>query len=88
MSEKQDPVRVVFRKWNKRNGGGIIALFPDLKERSGLVPSYEHVGQHGGADYNGVISQTTLAAPEEYADLKRELESNPYNYNLKVVKRA
>lgn len=82
--------RVVFRKWYKKeHGSEVIALFPDdLDPRTGLVQSYEHVGQHGGASYTAVIGNTKPAMPEEYADLKRELESYPYDYNLKVVKRA
>lgn len=87
--------RVVFRKWKKNDGSwgsdGIIALFPldhcDL-DNEALCNSFEHVGQHGGADYDGVIRQTVPATPEEYADLKREIESPPYNYKLRVCKRA
>lgn len=84
------PTRVVFRKWyRKEDGNSVIALFPDQQDpRTGTVESYEHVGQHGGADYIGVVSRTRLATPEEYADLKRELESVPYHYQLRVVKRA
>jgi hypothetical protein len=84
---KQPVTRVVFRKWNRKNGT-VIALFPDIGHAPGLVSSYEHVGQHGGADYSGVINHTKPATPDEYADLKKELESAPYNYNLRVVKRA
>jgi hypothetical protein len=81
----EDPTLVVFRKW-RDHYGGIIALFPEDVD-GGFCSSYEHVGQHGDASYSGVIRQTTPATPEEYADLKRELESAPYNYDLRVVKR-
>lgn len=83
------PVRVVFRKWNQRNGGGVIALFPDLiaNHFNGTHESYEHVGQHGGASYDMVIASSKPATPEEYSALKRELEGVPYHYQLKVIKR-
>lgn len=80
---------VIFRVW-RGEGGGVIALFPELIEyvRSGQhCTCYEHVGQHGTADYAGVISRTRPAKPKEYADLKRELEAAPYHYRLIVRKR-
>lgn len=78
-----DPTLVVFRRWGN---GDIIALFPALQDRT-YCESYEHVGQHGLAYYSGVISMTKPALPDEYAALKRELESAPYNYVLRVIKR-
>jgi len=77
---------VVFRKWGKNNGGGILALFPHIDEGNYLCLSYEHIGQHGGADYRGCISITKPAKPEEYADLQKELEN--IGYNLIIRKRA
>jgi hypothetical protein len=78
---------VVFRKWNQKNGSGIIALFPELPSDTYgyYVLSYEHIGQHGGADYQGVISRTVPATPEESSDLVKELES--LGYNLAICKR-
>ncbi len=74
--------RVVFRKW--RIGCGIIALFPD-ETYTYNVGSYTHIGQHGEADYRHVMKNTIPATPEEYAGLKKELES--IGYQLTVVKR-
>jgi hypothetical protein len=82
---------VIFRQWRtKRDGHGVIALFPyEPHDHSGVMcSSYEHVGQHGGADLAGVISRTELARPEAYAALKRELESAPYGYDLTVLRRT
>jgi hypothetical protein len=77
--------RVIFRKW-RTGGPGVIALFPDIQfGRRGLVQSYMHVGQHGPANYPLVIRGTTPAKPEEYADLKAELER--IGYVLKIAKR-
>lgn len=67
---------VVFRKWP---AGQVLALFPQLKEKgAGMCLSYEHVGQHSGADFVGCMHATTAATPEEYAALKRELERIGY----------
>lgn len=81
------PVKVIFRKW--RRTGKIIALFPEeLWNKSDYtVASYMHCGQHGGADYATVISRTTLAKQDEYADLLKELEQVGYN-NLKVMQKC
>lgn len=77
---------VVFRKWKR--SGDIIALFPHeewIVPNKILVMSYEHIGQHGGADYSLVIKQTVPATEKEYAELKNELEN--IGYKLKVIKR-
>lgn len=79
--------RVVFRKW--KDTGNILALFPDLpSDPAGMCcMSYEHAG-HGGATYSHCIEKTVAATEEEYASLKKELESDPYNYNLRVFRRC
>ena len=80
---------VIFRKWPKREGGTIIALFPceagSYDEYT--CSSYMHVGQHGIADPRQCINATRAAKPAEYADLQKELESAPYGYRLKVYRR-
>jgi hypothetical protein len=80
--------KVIFRKWKDDGHGDIIALFPELpSDLHGVYcDSYEHVGQHGGADYYGVIKMTKLATPAEYASLKDELEG--MGYELEVLKKA
>lgn len=72
----------VFRKYKD---GEIIALFPAEKwnRHDYTCTSYVHVGQHGAADYSHVVSKTTLATPEEYADLKAELERIGYELDIK-----
>lgn len=86
---------VVFRVWLGDDGGDVIALFPYVQGSPGFCDSYQHIGQHGSADYIGLVGggwgrgrRTRPAKPEEYAGLKRELESEPYKYRLKVVKRV
>jgi hypothetical protein len=79
-----DKTKVIFRKWRD---GTIDAIFPELPaNRNGLdCVAYAHVGQHGAADYQGVISQTKPALPDEYAPLLTELTR--IGYALDVVKR-
>lgn len=80
-------VEVMFRKFRY----GVIALFPCEPGTIGNPAhclSFEHVGQHGPADLAGVIEVTRPAAPGEYAALKRELESAPYDYLLTVRERT
>ncbi len=46
-----------------------------------------HIGQHGAADYAGVITSTKPAREDEYRNLLTELEQIGYE-NLNIVKRA
>lgn len=77
--------RVIFRKWGKANGGGVIALLPDVEANPGQVMMYEHIGQHGEGSPN-IIGITKLAKPEEYASLLSELKSIGYD-GLRVMER-
>lgn len=67
-------VKVIFRKFKN---GEIIALFPEIVGRR-YVSSYMHLGQHSDADYSHVVQGTTLATPDEYMELKKELEKIGY----------
>jgi hypothetical protein len=84
--ETEPPTKVIFRKW--KHSDDIIALFPEIPaDNTGfLMQSYEHAGQHGGADPFIVYDKTTPAKPDEYDVLKAELEE--IGYNLRVVQRA
>ena len=74
---------VVFRVW--KDHPSTIALFPDkpADRYNILCQSYERLGQHGGADYEGTMLATRKAKPEEYADLLSELESIGYRLTIK-----
>lgn len=76
MTAKNETVtRVVFRKFDD---GEVIALFPEMEwDNQGLITSYLHNGQHGGASRT-LTRDTSLASLEEYADLKKELEGQGY----------
>ena len=78
--------KVVFRRFQD---GDIIALFPEeAADYRGNCKSYMHVGQHGAADYDGLIRITKQATPEEYASLVKELTNAPYHYDLDIRQRA
>jgi len=82
-SKQEQPADdVVLRRWRK--GGAVIALFPELPATmDGLVTSYQHVGQHGAADYRHVMSRTVPVpvgeADQERNDLLDEFRSIGYN---------
>jgi hypothetical protein len=86
MTESEPEVDVVFRIWPKREGGDVIALMPYEPHNDRFCTSYQHVGQHGGAYYAGVIRDTKPATPDEYAPLLRELRQ--IGYRVRVIKRA
>jgi len=77
---------VLFRRW--KDSGNVIALFPeipaDLNGRYCL--SYEHVGQHGAADFHSVVQQTLPVTSKRCADLAQELTE--IGYDLKPIQRA
>lgn len=77
---------VIFRRW--RDTGDIIALFPELPSdyRGHFCDAYEHVGQHGGADFLGIIQATRPVTDADAKDLIEELTR--IGYRLKPIKRA
>lgn len=84
---KVQTIPVIFRNWvGKGSEGEIIAVFPTLSEGHNLWRCYQHVGQHGTCN-RWITWKTSPAYPEEYADLKRELESSPYYYRLRVIQK-
>lgn len=67
MTDNQQTTPVVLRAW--RTGGGVFALFPTLPsdEHGRYCNAYEHVGQHGGADYRLCIRTSRPATAMEGA---------------------
>lgn len=87
--QDDDETPVIFRAKKERGFPlEVTAVFPcepsDLTGHN--MTCYAHVGQHGGCALPWYWS-TRAAKPEEYADLKAELEGAPYGYRLKVYKR-
>ena len=86
MKKNTDETVVVFRKFKEKNAlGDVIALFPELDEGRGMCASYMHVGQHSAASYDGLLCMTQPAQPQEYEELKAELEK--IGYKLKIRRR-
>lgn len=85
---KENTTPVVFRVWNACPCD-IIALFPALAadNQGYYCESYQHVGQHGPADYKGCIKTTRPATKKEAAPLLAELRRIGYG-DLQVVERA
>lgn len=78
-------MKVVFRIYPD---GQVIALFPEESDkRTGGTMSYMHIGQHGDADYHGVIQQTKPATEAQYLPLFNELKSIGYK-DLQVRQKA
>jgi hypothetical protein len=84
--EEKTFTRVVFKMTPKdvHSDRECIAFLLDCDANPGHILSYMHVGQHSDASV-GFCVACHLATPDEYADLKTELES--IGYELKVCKR-
>jgi hypothetical protein len=72
--------RVAFRVFDE---GDVIALMiddfhPDTPE---IIMSYQSIGQHGMA-HRDLLDELDKATPEEYADLKDELERIGYEFEV------
>lgn len=78
---------VLFRA-NREDGQTFItAVFPcEPYDQGDSMICYAHVGQHGVCSPEW-YRETTWARPEEYESLKKELESAPYGYRLKIYSR-
>jgi hypothetical protein len=92
--QDKDVTIVVFRKWKKVEEPSmplhdVIALFPEIPADyvGQLCQSFVWVGQHGGADYHAVISQTVPATKKDYTELKNYLEKER-GYKFKVIQKA
>lgn len=84
MTTDTEKTAVIFRMWRAKPKT-CLALFPYEDAGRGFCNSFEHIGQHGGADFGICRKLTRPATPAEYADLKAELES--IGYNLQVITR-
>lgn len=77
-----EKTKVIFRYWR----GEVIALFPEIPSDSYMwfnCLSYMHMGQHSAASPRIIIYNSRPATPDEYADLKQELESIGYDLDVR-----
>jgi hypothetical protein len=84
----ETPVLFRVHRYPKTHGAEVTAVMPaEPADCAGkYMTCYAHVGQHGACDY-GWYRLTRPATPQEYEDLKRELESEPYGYRFRVYQR-
>ena len=61
----------------------VFALLPYEISSGYYVVTYQHNGQHSGADYKNCILQSKPAVLEQYNNLFKEMTN--LGYNLKVV---
>jgi hypothetical protein len=81
--EEKEKTRVVFCLIpNEPQKDEVIAFLYDVPANSGNVMSYMHTGQHSEAS-KGFSFECKLASPEQYSDLKTELEL--LGYELQVM---
>lgn len=85
---------VIFRRWPKSEGGGVIAIFPRNSARRdpATCSSYEHFGQHGACDPDLVIKKTKPASTTEVDVLELIVELENYgppeaHYDLEIKHR-
>jgi len=81
-AKPEPPTPVLFRTWPD---GVVDAFFPT--EPGTPDPStcevYSHIGQHSSGNLIACIARTRPATPDEYADLKRELEGIGYILDIR-----
>ena len=87
MKKDKEKTKVIFRVFKGYAEGEVIAIFPEELGNNNHwnCASYMHQGQHSSCSPDFLIGVTRIAKPEEYADLKAELES--IGYNLEIRKR-
>ena len=89
--EEKYKTRVVFKMAKPEEGqysskNDCVAFLLDCPTSAGIhIMSYMHVGQHSEA-YAGFYYDCWTCTPDEYADLKEELES--IGYELTVLKKC
>jgi len=80
---------VIFRVDLVNAGGEVFALFPEdpASIDGNLCTSYQHIGQHGAADYDFCIARSRQASAAERAPLLAELRQIGYT-DLLIRERA
>ena len=84
VKENDEPLTKVQFLVNEKDPGNpdLFAYFPEEDDHGNYKMAYSHVGQHTSASPE-YAKESRPATPEEYADLKAELES--IGYNLEVL---
>ena len=83
MKKTKQVDEVVIRRFKE---GDLIAIFPyQISDYRGNVNSYQHIGQHSGADLS-IIHNTKPVKEADAQCLLKELKD--IGYNVKVVQRV
>lgn len=86
MKKEEEETKVIFKLARYPDGEReIVAFFPGASANPGNIMCYAHNGQHGEASEVFYYANCRNCTEEQYAPLKRELES--IGYRLSVVKR-
>ena len=86
--EIENPDLVVFLEFLSKEGGGIIAVFPEqVVDERGNVNCYQHIGQHGGCNMDALLRLTSFVGvwphqSNEVKDLWNELTDRGYRLRL------
>ena len=85
MPKTEPKTKVIFRMEGRGKNAACVALFPrDAGTNDPYTCScYAHLGQHASASPE-YMRRSVPATPEQYADLKRELEAHPYHYKFVI----
>ena len=85
VSEANEPITKVMFLVNERNpeDPDLFAYFPDDVHHGEFRTGYSQIGQHS-AVHPDYAAESREATPEEYQDLKAELE-NQVGYNLEIL---
>lgn len=80
----KEQTKVIFRTFPD---GEVIALFPEIPSgaNADFCMSYMHVGQHASATPSLMSTGTKPSTAQEYAPLKKELET--LGYSLAILSR-
>jgi hypothetical protein len=83
-----NPATIVIFRVDRGIRGSVFALMPEspADEKGLRCTSYEHVGQHGAADYLHCIAISRPATLAEYNDLLAELTR--IGYRVVIRRRA
>jgi hypothetical protein len=83
MEENEQLTKVMFLvNENDPENPDVFAYFPEIKHQGIYRTVYSHIGQHS-AIHPEYANESRQATPEEYQDLKTELEN--IGYNLDVI---
>ena len=78
---------VIYRRY-KSGDKSVVALFPEIEgDCSGNCLAYEHIGQHGAANYNHMVAITTPADAQEDDVIELHNELIGIGYELRIAKR-